>query len=143
MLIYKSVSCCLLIIFCCSIPTLAIAQSESIEHYGLLPKFRSFSISPDGKHYAYITRAEDSEFFAVFNADSNELVGGANASEIKARSIYFATNKQVILVSSKTTRAFGIRDRWEQSGAAVYNIETKKMNARCSKTAKGRRIERS
>jgi len=104
------------------------ADNFSVEDYGLLPDIRSVSISPDGKHYAYIKSSVEGTIFLVTDVETNKVVGGAKAGKMKARSIYFATNEHVIIRASKTRRAFNVRGQWEDSTAIVYNLKTKKMS---------------
>ena len=103
------------------------SSSFTVEDYGQLPSVRSLSISPDGKHYGYIYHDNGEIFFVIRDTETLEIIGGANAGEIKARSIYFATNQHVILKASKTTSLIGYRGKWEHSAAIIYNIKTKKM----------------
>ena len=105
------------------------ADNFSVEDYGLLPNIKSVSISPDGQHYAFIKQTEEGNLFAIVNIADNKMIGGANAGELKARSVYFATNNHVILSTSKKMSSMRIRGNWEQSGAVVYNLKTKKMTA--------------
>ncbi|MEM7080105.1 MAG: hypothetical protein AAF513_15905, partial [Pseudomonadota bacterium] len=42
-----------------------LADEGLIETYGNLPVIRSLEISPDGKHYAFIRRQEDRQFFGL------------------------------------------------------------------------------
>ncbi len=101
--------------------------SLKAESYGLLPTIRSMSISPDGKHVAYIQRVENKNYFVIYNIEKSKVVGGADAGKMKPRSIYFATNNKVILVASKTQSKLYFRGKWEHSWAVVYDINKKKM----------------
>lgn len=102
-------------------------DSFSVHDYGELPNVRSVSISPDGKHYAFIKKDKAGDLFVIVDTQSNKVVGGANASAVKANNIYFLTNEHVVLKTSKTTRAYGIRGKWENSSARVFNLKTKKI----------------
>ena len=116
------------ILFLCSLPISVFATDTfTVEDYGQLPQVRSLSISPDGKHYGYIYQQEDDVLFVIRDTENLNVIGGANAGETKARSIYFATNQHVILKTSKTTSLVGYRGKWEHSGSIIYNIKTKKM----------------
>jgi dipeptidyl aminopeptidase/acylaminoacyl peptidase len=97
-----------------------------IEAYGELPSIRSVALSPDGKYFAYLTRQNGEDFFAVSEA-GGKLIGGARTGDVKARSVWFPTTNHVVLVASETTGAYGFRGKWEHSGAISYNIGTKKM----------------
>jgi len=109
------------------------ADDFSVEDYGLLPEIKSVSISPDGKHYAFIKQTSEGNVFLIVNLEQQKVVGGANSGELKARSIYFATNEHVIISASKKARAFRVKGAWEQNTAVVYNIKTKKMKQLASR----------
>ena len=121
----KSLFC----VVCFFVVSVSMADDFKVEDYGLLPDIKSVSLSPDGEHYAFIKQTEEGNLFAIINIAENKMVGGANAGELKARSVYFATNNHVILTTSKKMSSMRIRGNWEQSGAVVYNLKTKKMTA--------------
>ena len=102
-------------------------DSFHIDDYALLPAVRSLTISPNGKHLAYIQRKDNNDYMLVINTTSKKKVAIIDAEGVKARSIYFATNRHVILRTSKTTRDTHIRGQWENSAALSYNIKTKKI----------------
>ena len=105
--------------------TLSAASADDlIRDYARLPHIRDVTISPDGRHYAFIQRREEQDYFVVVNIAEKRLVGGANASKLKARNIYFATNNHVILKVSETRAAPNIRGKWEQDAAASYQIDS-------------------
>lgn len=119
----------------------AVLQAESkkedqtlVDSYGLLPQFRAFSISPDGKHYAYIQRQEQKDYFVVMNPAQGKIVASVDADKFKARDLYFATNNYVIILASETKRQFGVRGKWENSTAIAYNLKTKQMKTLLQKT---------
>ena len=120
--------------FVCAFAAVPIWAKDLAMEYGQLPKYRAFSVSPDGAHYAYIERSKDEEFFVVFNAAEKRVVGGANASKLKARSVYFATNKHVILTVSETRSDIRFRGKWEQDTAVSYQIDTREMKPMLLKT---------
>ena len=105
------------------------SDKPAVEDYGLLPEHRSLTISPDGKHYAFIQRIKKDDYLIVIDAKNNQMVAGVNASEVKARSAEFITNEYVILRASKTARSFNIRGKWENSRAISFNINTKKVKS--------------
>ncbi len=112
----------------------AVSSNISVENYGLLPAYRSFSISPDGKHYAYIKREGEKDYFVIFNIKDGKLVGAVDAGKYTPESIYFATNQHVIITTSKHQRLLGFKGAWEHSGSLAYNIETKKLKVLLNKT---------
>ncbi len=112
-----------------SAATLSIATANAappIEAYGELPEIGSVALSPDGRHFAYLTRKGGETFFAVAES-GGKLIGGARAGELKAQTVWFASNDHVVMIASETARLAGFRGKWEHSGAVSYHIGTKKM----------------
>ena len=105
----------------------AAASKPNIENYGQLPKVRAFSISPDGRHFAYVARGEDNDLFYVLDSSSLKVVFASNITNVKARATEFITNKHVLIRASDTLRTQGYKGRREHSGALVYNLETGKV----------------
>ncbi len=115
------------IVVCVFVVSATLADDFKVEDYGLLPDIKSVSISPDGKHYAFIKETAKGTVFVIVDIAQNKMVGGANAGDLKARSIYFATNEHVILSASRKMSSFRVRGNWEQNSSIVYNLKTKKM----------------
>lgn len=107
--------------------TASAAPIKDTARFGQLPKFRSLSISPDGKHIAFIQRGEENDRFSIVEKDSLRMIYSANITKFKARSTSFLTNKHALLEGSNTTMTMGYRGRRENSGAMVYNLETGKL----------------
>lgn len=105
----------------------ATAVQPKIEHYGLLPKYRSVSLSPDGKHIALIEREGTRDFFVVRDAKTLKMVGGFNADKYNARGVFFASDNHVIILNSKHRRMARIRGPFEQAYAFVYNLTSQKI----------------
>lgn len=116
-----------LLLALCFQSCLAFTEDSALEIYGNLPGIRSVVISPDGKHYAFIRAEGDNEYFVVTEVGTGEIKAAANASSLKARSLFFVTNKHLILRASQTTRTPGYRGRLESSAAFSFNIETEKV----------------
>lgn len=104
-----------------------VKDKVNIKSYGLLPKHRSFAMSPNAKHYAFIQRENNTDIFVVMNAETHATTGAFRADDYKARDVYFATDKHVIIVGSTTKRDYRIFGKWENSVAFVYNIKTQKL----------------
>jgi dipeptidyl aminopeptidase/acylaminoacyl peptidase len=110
------------------------ATTPIIDTYGQLPKYRSVSISPNGKMFSYIERAESNDLFIIRNFSDNKLIFGANVDKFKARSTSFITNNHVLLRGSNTRRAWGYRGKNENSGTVVYNIKEEEFDVLLNKT---------
>jgi len=108
-----------------------------LEEFGRLPDIQSLSISPDGKHIAFLRRKDDEKMLLVLKLDDGSVVGGARiGGKLKARSVYFATNSHVILRASDTVRLFGYRNinKLEMSGAFAFSLKTKKTRVLLNRT---------
>ncbi len=105
---------------------LSYASDKDIENYGQLPKFSSMALSPDGKHYAYIRRQDETEYFAVTESSSGKTIVLIDVHKYKARSVTFIGNKHVLFKASTTQKLLTYRNAFEYSGAYVVNISTGK-----------------
>lgn len=110
-----------------SLPILCQANENLVDIYGSLPTYRSFAISPDGQHYAFISRQQGGDRFVIMDAATNSVVGGFKAGKFKAREIYFASNEHVILLASTAQRMASFWGQWEHSGALSYSLKTQKI----------------
>ncbi len=105
----------------------ASAQSDypqpPLEAYGALPQISDAEISPDGSKVATIVNFEGGTRVVVF-----DLEGGApvqiGVKNIKADSVSFYDNENVIFRARKTETTFGYRGEFEYSGAFVINLES-------------------
>ncbi len=102
------------------------SAAPPIEAYGELPTISGVSISPEGRHFAYLTRQDGESYFAVTEV-GGEAVGAAKTGESKARSVWFASNEHAVLTVSETASSYQFRGEWEQSGAFSFNLKTKKI----------------
>lgn len=116
-------------IFCCLLLLAgpSLASEPLIDQYGSLPTYRSFDISPNGKHYAFIHHDNNEDRFLIMDAATHKLVGGFKAGDFKARTIHFASDEYVILLASAAERLSGFFGQWESSGALAYNLKTQKI----------------
>ena len=64
-----------------------------IEAYGQLPAYRSFSISPDAKHIAYLQRGDKNYYFVVRDMETNEVELSTEVTSFNTSSTSFLTNK--------------------------------------------------
>ncbi|MGK0440719.1 MAG: hypothetical protein ACJA0N_000514, partial [Pseudohongiellaceae bacterium] len=118
------------IVLCCVIqPNNAFSSAiQYINDYGQLPLYRSLAISPDGEHFTNIERGKDNDMLVIRKVDTRKIIYYGHITQFKARSTYFLTNKHVLLRGSNTMRTWGYKGRRENTGALVYNIETKKFS---------------
>lgn len=97
-----------------------------IEVYGELPGVSDIAISPDGAHFALITR-QDGETLFVVRKSGGDFVGGAKAGGIKARYVTFPTDNFAIFHASETASPGGWGVKWEQSAAYSFGVTTGKL----------------
>ena len=106
----------------------AWAQQPALEVYGALPSKRDLSLSPTGSRFAYFQADTDGQE-AAFAIDlaTGQALGGVNTSDVRARTMHFATEDHLILRASKNTQMFGFKGRFDFSAAFSYNLKTKKI----------------
>jgi dipeptidyl aminopeptidase/acylaminoacyl peptidase len=113
---------------------MGVAQAAPpIEAYGNLPEIRSFAISPDGKHFAYLVDRDDLDALVIHEFGVG-VVGGAGTGSVKARFVEFASPDYAILRASETTSVYGYRGRFEHSAAISYDIPANKLTLLLKKT---------
>ncbi len=106
--------------------TLAVAEPPPLEAYGRLSEIRAVTISPDGKHFAYLSERGEQRALLVLNLETKETQG-VDLRDVKANWVDFAGNGHVVLGVSETTRVSGFRGRFEYSAAFSYNLKTGKV----------------
>jgi len=74
----------------------------SIADYGSLPAYRSLTLSPDAKHYAYLTSIEGEDALVVVNTASGKTIFGTRLDGLKARDAYFIDQKNIVFIASIT-----------------------------------------
>ena len=124
------------ILFFCMITVRIGLASPGIEQFGKLPSIQSMSISPDGKHIAFIRENDDGRLLLVYTLKSQGAapIAARLPDEIKSRGVYFATNTQVILRASDTVRFKDIRSKREMTGSFVFSIVENKVMVLLNKT---------
>ena len=110
-----------------ALPAIAQVPHPPLEAYGELPGIRSFAMSPDGKHVAFMARNDGKDLVLLYTLATGELEALTNIDNISARGLYFGDNKHVVVIVSNTTKMIGIRGQWEDSGAFSINIKTGKQ----------------
>lgn len=123
-------------VFLCLSPLRSVLAEPGIEYFGKLPSVRSMSISPDGKHIAFVRENSNGNMLLVFalKKEGSEPIGARLSDDIKARNVYFVSNKHVVLTASDTVRTRNRRSKIEISGSYVFSIEGRKTNLLLNKT---------
>ena len=113
------------IFFLCIAPLGFGLASPGIEQFGQLPKVRSMSISPDGKHIAFVRENDDGNVLLVYalKKEVSAPVGIRLPDEVKSRAVHFASNTQVVLTASDTVRLRANGNKIEMSASYVFSIE--------------------
>lgn len=109
---------------------LAVVSSATakppIESYGELPSVRALDIAPSGGRFAYLSREKGGDYFMIAEPGKG-VIGGGPTGDIKARDIFFATDKFAIVFASETTGSTWFSGKWEASSAFSFDIEKKKF----------------
>lgn len=118
------------------IPLRVGLASPGIESFGQLPTIRSMSISPDGKHIAFVSENNDGNVLLVYDLkkSGSKPSGARLPDDIKGRNVYFASNSHVVLRASETVGYFGSRNKREMTGSYVYSIDDGQVRVLLNKT---------
>jgi dipeptidyl aminopeptidase/acylaminoacyl peptidase len=80
-------------------------RAASLETYGRLPKIEDVVLSPDGSRIAFVQTAperEDRRLIVVRSLADNQIVGALEAGNVKLRSLAWADNSHLMIVTSAT-----------------------------------------
>jgi len=104
----------------------AIAEPAPLEAYAALPDTDHVRISPDGTRLALLSRSSGSPVVVVISLQGDQL-GAVDASELKPRNLYFATNDIVIISASDYINRVltGEQEYWF---SFVYDVTTDKVH---------------
>ncbi|MGS2722466.1 alpha/beta hydrolase family protein [Porticoccus sp. GXU_MW_L64] len=103
------------------------AETTAIEAYGLLPKYRSLSISPNGERYAFIRREGVKDYMVVADAQTAKPQAAVDVSHFKARDVAFISDDYVLIYGSITSRANAVGAPLEITGVLAYNLASGKI----------------
>jgi cephalosporin-C deacetylase-like acetyl esterase len=120
---------CLAIVLLCVLAMPSHAASPQLEAYGRLPTLEDVALSPDGTKLAFVRTIEDSRILAVVAIAEQKMLGGARLGESKLRSIHWADNDHLLIITSTTGMPMGLtgEDR-EWQLLTVYTVSTDKMS---------------
>ena len=103
------------------------AGAASLEVYGRLPRLENIALSPDGTRIAFIKTEENTRVVSVMALAKREMLGGLRLGQEKVRSIDWADNDHVMIVTSITAVPVGF---WgspaECSQMQVYDVASHK-----------------
>jgi dipeptidyl aminopeptidase/acylaminoacyl peptidase len=113
-----------------TLATLAVAQvvrAAPLEVYGRLPHLENLALSPDGSRVAFVKTEENTRIVAVVALAKHEMLGGLRAGDQKLRSIEWADNNHLLIVTSVTAVPRGfIGDPGEWFQMQVYDVKSGK-----------------
>jgi dipeptidyl aminopeptidase/acylaminoacyl peptidase len=107
--------------------TAQVWAATPLESYGTLPLVENLALSPSGAHLAFVRTDGDARFVAVVSLATGKPVAGANAGDAKLRSISWAGDRHILIVTSVTADLIdlsGGKQEWSQ--LTVLDIETGK-----------------
>lgn len=105
----------------------ATAQAAvPLEVYGQLPSLENFSISPDGKHLAYVTDVNGKRTILISSLEQGAVVAGIDPGMQKLRDLSWGDNDHLVFTTSITRGVMGASGvRGENWMAQVYSLSRK------------------
>jgi pimeloyl-ACP methyl ester carboxylesterase len=106
------------------------ARAAPLEAYGQLPSMEDVTISPDGTRIAFVRAAESDRFVAIRTIADAKPLGLLRVGEAKLRSLEWADNNRLMIVTSVTGVPRGlIGEDAEWAQLQVYDVTTGKSIA--------------
>jgi dipeptidyl aminopeptidase/acylaminoacyl peptidase len=99
-----------------------------LEAYGRLPSIENVVLSPDGTHLAFARTDGDERFVAVVSLETGQPVAAVKAGDVKLRSVAWAGDRHVLIVSSVTADLLYLSGgKTEWSLLSVLDVERKSV----------------
>ncbi|HSY09248.1 MAG TPA: S9 family peptidase [Steroidobacteraceae bacterium] len=101
--------------------------SVPLEVYGRLPALEDVALSPDGSHIAFVRTIQNTRVVAVVSIADHKQAGGLKIGETKLRSLEWADDRHLMIVTSSTALPWGFRGmQGEWAMLQVYDVDTNK-----------------
>ena len=108
----------------------SLAFGAPLEAYGQLPSLDQFTLSPDGKHIAYVTNVDGKRTVLINALDEGKAVAGVTVGDQKLRDLTWADNDNLVLTMSVTHAPLGaMGPRQEFFLAQTYRLSDHKSTA--------------
>jgi dipeptidyl aminopeptidase/acylaminoacyl peptidase len=92
----------------CALLSHPLSHAVPVEVYGRLPSLEEVSLSPDGSLIAFVRTTADLRVIEILSLVSRKAVGGLRVGEEKVRSIRWADNDHLMVVTSATSVPLGM-----------------------------------
>jgi len=103
------------------------ARAAPLEVFGRLPSLEDIALSPDGSRIAFIRTSQDNRLLAIYDFTQKKVISGLRVGEVKLRSVAWADNDHLLILTSTTGLPFGFMgpDR-EWFSLQIYDVATHK-----------------
>src|ERR1700729_332891 len=113
---------------CCATLGSRVADAAvPLEVYGRLPALEDVALSPDGSRIAFVRTTQNMRVVAVVSIADHKTLGGLRVGEEKLRSLEWADDSHLMIVTSVTALPFGLRgmdQEWRL--LQVYDVDKHK-----------------
>ena len=86
----------------------AVYGAVPLEVYGRLPSLEDVALSPDGSRIAFVRTLQNTRFIAIVSLNDQKQLGALRIGEQKLRSIAWADNNHLLIVTSATSLPWGL-----------------------------------
>jgi dipeptidyl aminopeptidase/acylaminoacyl peptidase len=106
-----------------------IVQAVPLQVYGQLPLLEDVALSPDGSQVAYVRTTGNTRILSVLSLTKKAVLGAVGLGEAKLRSIEWADDHNLMIVTSDTDVPWGMAGMpREWYLLQVYDVGTKKIS---------------
>lgn len=108
----------------------SVAAAVPLEVYGRLPSLENVALSPNGERLAMIRTVRNQRVLAIVSLTDRKLLGKSLAlGELKLRSLGWADDDNLMIVTSTTTLPMGLIGRVsEWSMLSILDVNTQKLH---------------
>jgi len=108
----------------------AVDAAVPLEVYGRLPTLEDVALSPDGSRIAYVRTTQDARLVAAVSLGDKKMLGGLRVREQKLRSVEWADDNHLMIVTSATALPWGLMGQeTEWHLLQVYDVVSHKTIA--------------
>src|SRR5450755_2697970 len=112
---------------CAQLSPRLTAAAVPLEVYGRLPSLEDVALSPSGSRIAFVRTTHDTRIIAVVSLADNKVLTELRVGEQKLRSIDWADESHLLIVTSMTALPWGfIGKQIEWRLLQVYNVDSHK-----------------
>jgi dipeptidyl aminopeptidase/acylaminoacyl peptidase len=124
------------LIACLVSSPMAQAEPPPASAFAQLPGVANASVSPDGRHLAFLTHADDERQILVWNLATGEQTG-INAAHVRVEGLFWAGDRHLIVRAGSAENLQFVRGLVDYAQLMAFDIETQDFRRLINRRASG------